>query len=307
MCVIQRPLAQGAVIPPPLKRAFLFPTAREILDVLVHYARLHRALATFDTKSKDDQASILKLLRTGPPAIGKVLAKGPLGAVLGTLNRLVPPADHEHAALGGAVLDHLPEQAPSDLRFDLAADILAMGDAARARPHLEECVAEDESTDAEAWIELGDARAHTGDAQGALDAWEHAGALDDSLGLAWARRGLLYAELGMADAAIAVLSDAVARDDDPHTWHTLARCLLAVGLEDDARGAGERAVDGYGDQSPDALYARGAVKALLGDADGAFADLLTAGTDVPDLLASALDDVDYLRLSEHPRWASIAG
>ena len=41
----------------------------------------------------------------------------------------------------------------------------------------------------------------------------------------------------------------MAREDDPQTWHTLTRCLLTVGLEDDARGAGERAVDGYGDQS----------------------------------------------------------
>ena len=273
----------------------------------MHYARLHRALSTFETKSADEQASLLKLLRTGPPAIGKVLSKGPLGAVLGTLNRIAPPDDPENANLWGAVLDQLPEQAPDDLRFDLAADVLAMGDAARARPHLEESVAEAESEDAEAWVELGDARAHTGDAQGALDAWEHAGTLDDGLGMAWARRGLLYADLGMTDAAIAVLSDAVAREDNPHTWHTLGRCLLQVGLNEDAHGALQRAIDGYGDDAPNDLYARGAAKALMDDADGAFGDLLTAGTDAPNLLSEALEDADYLRLSEHPRWATIAG
>jgi tetratricopeptide (TPR) repeat protein len=235
-----------------------------------------------------------------------VLSKGPLGAVLGTLNRIASPDEAINANLWGAVLDHLPEQAPDDLRFDLAADVLAMGDAQRARPHLEDCVAEAESTDAEAWIDLGDARAHTGDAQGALDAWEHAGTLDDTLGVAWARRGLLYADLGMDDAAIAVLS-AVAREDNPHTWHTLGRCLAKVGLDDDAQGALQRAIEGYGDETPDALFARGAAKALLGDADGAFNDLLSAETDAPGLASEALDHRDYQRLSDHPRWASIAG
>ena len=273
----------------------------------MHYARLHRALSTFDTKSTEEQAAIVQLLRTGPPAIGKVLAKGPLGAVLGTLNRIVSPDEIENAALWGAVLEHLPEQAPDDLRFDLAADVLAMGDAVRARPALEDCVAEAESTDAEAWLYLGDARVHTGDAQGALDAWEQAGSLDDALGAAWSRRGLLYAQLGMPDAAIAVLSDAVVREDEPQTWHTLGRCLVDVGLSDDAQGPLDRAIDGYGGDAADALYARGSVKALKGDADGAFTDLLSAGTDRPDLLAVALEDPDYCRLSDHPRWASISG
>jgi tetratricopeptide (TPR) repeat protein len=276
-------------------------------EVIVHYARLHRALATFDSKSKDEQAALVQLLRKGPPAIGKVLAKGPLGAVLGTLNRIVSPDEVENTALWGAVLEQLPEQAPDDLRFDLAADVLAMGDAARARPALEDCVAEAESTDAEAWLYLGDARAHTGDAQGALDAWEHAGTLDDALGAAWSRRGLLYAEIGMPDAAIAVLSEAVVREDEPQTWHTLGRCLVEVGLTDDAMGPLGHAIDGYGEDSADALYARGSAKALKGDADGAFQDLLTAGTEDATMLTDALEDEDYARLSDHPRWASISG
>jgi len=273
----------------------------------VHYARLHRSLATFDDKKAAEQDALRTLLRTGPATIGKVLAKGPINAVLGTLNRILPPDDPDNAALWGAVLDHLPEGAPADLRYDLAADLRAMGDVERALPHLEAFVAGSGAEDAEAWLEVGDARVDMGDAQGALDAWETAGKLDDALGAAWSRRGFLYAEIGMPDAAVAVLSDAVAREDDPETWHVLGRCLLAVGLDADARQPLERAIDGYGDADAFALYARGAAKALMGDADGAFNDLLTAGSDAAELLADATEDDDYLRLSDHPRWASIAG
>lgn len=273
----------------------------------MHYARLHRALSTFEDKSKDEQEAIVQYLRAGPVSIGKVMAKGPIGAVLGTLQRLLPPDETDNLALWGAVLDQLPEEAPSDLRYDLAADLRAMGDAARALPHLEAFAADEGAEDAEVWLELGDARVDTGDAQGALDAWEKAGELDDTLGAAWSRRGFLYAEIGMPDAAVAVLSDAVTREDDPETWHGLGRCLLAVGLDDDAKDPLDRAIEGYGDDGPDALYSRGAAKALKGDADGAFNDLLTAATDAPDLLADAAEDDDYLRLSEHARWASIVG
>jgi tetratricopeptide (TPR) repeat protein len=273
----------------------------------VHYARLHRALATLDQKSDAEKETLCAHLRTGPASIGKVLAKGPLNAILGTLDQLVPSDDPANVPIWGAVLDHLPDNAPADLRYDLAADVRAMGDAARALPHLETYVDEYADDEAEAWLELGDARVATGDAQGALDAWEKAGTLDDTLGAAWSRRGMLYAQIGMPDAAVAVLSEAVVREDDPDTWLLLGRCLIAVGLDEDAKSPLERAVAGYGDDHPEALYARGAAKALAGDADGAFNDLLSAGTEAPELLAEAVADADYLRLSEHPRWASIAG
>ena len=273
----------------------------------MHYARLHRALETLDQKSDSEKDALRTFLRTGPASIGKVLAKGPANAVLATLAQLLPSDDPQNAALWAACLEHLPERAPADLRYDLAADVRAMGDAARALPHLEDYAANEGAEDAEVWLELGDARVETGDAQGALDAWQKAGELDDTLGAAWSRRGTLYAEIGMPDAAVAVLSKAVAREDDPETWHVLGRCLIEVGLEDDAKTPLQRAIDGYGAADPDALYARGAARALAGDADGAFQDLLTAAAELDGLLADAAEDDDYLRLEGHPRWASITG
>ncbi len=273
----------------------------------MHYARLHRALVQFAEKSADEQAALIAHLRTGPAAIGKVIAKGPLDAVLGTLSEVVPADDPQNAALWGAVLEHLPEDAPADLRYDLASDVLALGDAAAALPHLEAFLEEGGDTDADVWLEIGDARVAVGNAQGALDAWEKAGQLDDTLGSAWSRRGFLYADIGMADAAIAVLSEAVTREDDPETWHALCRFLVNVGLPEDAKAPLSRAIESYGDEDPESLYARGAAKALAGDADGAFTDLLTAAADAAELLDDAREDDDYLRLSDHPRWASVAG
>ena len=273
----------------------------------MHYARLHRALSTLDKQSEAARASLITHLRTGPASIGKVLAKGPLGSVLGTLSELVPADEDANLAVWQAVADHLPEGTPTDIRYDLGADLRAMGDAARALPHLEAYTAQAGAEDAEAWLELGDARVDLADAQGALDAWEQSCALDDALAAGWARRGFLYAEIGMPDAAIGVLSESVAREDDPEVWLVLGRCLIASGLEDDAGEPLRRAIEGLGEDTPDSLYMRGAAKALTGDADGAFNDLLAAGTSDSEFFEAAQEDDDYLRLSEHPRWASIAG
>jgi len=280
---------------------------RRLWEPNVHYARLHRALSTLDKQSDDARAALVTYLRTGPASLGKVLQKGPMGAVLGTLSELVPSDDDANLAVWQAVSDHLPEGVPADVRYDLGADLRAMGDAARALPHLEAYAEGPGADDAEGWLELGDARVDLADAQGALDAWETSCALDDTLAAGWARRGFLYAEIGMPDAAIAVLSESVAREDDPEVWLVLGRCLLESGLADDAREPLQRAIAGLGDDSPDSLYMRGAAKALSGDADGAFNDLLAAGTDDAELFEAAQEDDDYLRLSEHPRWASITG
>jgi tetratricopeptide (TPR) repeat protein len=273
----------------------------------VHYARLHRALSTLDKQSEAARAALVTHLRTGPNSLGKVLSKGPLGDVLGTLAEFVPSDDIANLAVWQAVSDQLPEGVPSEILFDLGADLRAMGDAARALPHLETYTEEEGAEDAEAWLELGDARVDLADAQGALDAWEKSCALDDALAAGWARRGFLYAEIGMPDAAIGVLSEAVAREDDPEVWLTLGRCLLASGLGDDATDPLQRAIKGLDDDAPESLYMRGAAKALAGDADGAFNDLLAAGTADAGLLEAAQEDDDYLQLSSHPRWASITG
>ena len=283
------------------------PDSEWLREPIVHYARLIRALSTLDKQSADARAAIVAHLRTGPQSLAKVLDKGPLSGVLGSLAELAPSDDDANLPVWQAVSDQLPDDAPDDIRFDLGADLRAMGDAARAVPHLEAYTSGPGAEDAEGWLELGDARVDLADAQGALDAWEMSCALDDSLAAGWARRGFLYAEIGMPDAAVAVLSEAVAREDDPEFWLTLGRCLGDTGLDEEAQNALQRAIAGLGDDTPDTLYMRGAAKALSGDANGAFNDLLAAGGDDPELLEAAQEDDDYLRLVDHARWSTITG
>lgn len=272
----------------------------------MHYARLHRALCSLGSLSPEARTELVSLLRTGPATLGKVLAKGPVGDIVGALADITPTDDPANLAVWQAVVDHLPPETPADLRFDLGADLRAIGDAARALPLLEGWVADEGEDDADAWLEVGDARVDLGNAQGAIDAWERSAELDETLAAPWARRGFLYAEAGMPDAAVAVFSQAVAREDDPEVWLALGRCLLLVGVADEAKDALQRAVAGFPADDPYAVYLRGAARALLGDAEEALNDLLSASASAPELLAAAIEDEDYLRLSSHPRWSSIA-
>lgn len=273
----------------------------------MHYARVHRALATLDKQSAEKRAALLEHLRTGPASLAKVLAKGPVGAVLGAISDLAPPDNEANLAVWTAVAQQLPEDTPADVAFQVASDLREAGDAEAALPLIEAYIESDGADDADAWLELGDARVALGDAQGALDAWERSCELDDELYEPWARRGYLYSEIGMPGAAVPMLSEAAARDDDPELWLALGRCLVAVGVDDEARQALEKAIVAFDEGDPLSLYMRGAAKALIGDADGAFDDLMTLAVDGPEILASAAEDDDYLRLSEHPRWASVAG
>jgi tetratricopeptide (TPR) repeat protein len=93
------------------------------------------------------------------------------------------------------------------------------------------------------WLNLGIAQQRIGEYEEALDSFQRALYIDDSLADAWGSMGLIYYELEQFDSSEECYHSAIARDDSsPKIWNNLGVLYFSEGSHEEARQCFEEAI-----------------------------------------------------------------
>lgn len=235
----------------------------------------------------------------------------PFEVLADALQQLAPPGPAS-AGLWRAIAAAAPARAELVTLYNLGLSLRTEAGAPEAAMELFARALDMDPDDAELWFELGNARRDLGDAEGAMSAWVRAGELDPKLPGPWAGLGRLLIVQGRYQEARQALARLVALVDEAEHWHAYGQALQGCGRAEQAREALERAERGYsaglerGDD-PRLRYRRGAVRARLGLASAALADLQAAVESHPSWAQIAGEDSDYAALRGLPGWSGLPG
>ncbi len=167
--------------------------------------------------------------------------------------------------------------------------------------------------DAEVWLELGNARADAGDADGALAAWDRATQLEPTAPGPWIGRSRVLLQRGQLADALHSLARAADLTDHPELWHRCGSLAQRAGEVELGRESLGRAIAGYtrrleADEGPGYQHFwRGAARAALGQPDAALADLEAAIAHDAGWAARAPQANAWASLHQDPRFHALLG
>jgi FimV-like protein len=197
--------------------------------------------------------------RDSPPAKELLAARqevpdNPANAYRGPVKRYL--LDHEIAG-------------PNDTLYDAAAQVIDSSNLEAGTPALADLIRAQQPNQPSFSIELGDAMRHTGDLQGAIDAYKRALDLDPLSSRAQRRLAVTLGSAGQFDEAKAVLSGAIEREPNNELlWYEQAQLESRSGSTEKAVASLKKALHLKPDFA-DAWNNLGSILAQFGDQSGA--------------------------------------
>jgi tetratricopeptide (TPR) repeat protein len=123
------------------------------------------------------------------------------------------PANAYRGEVKRYLLDH-ERPGPADDLYDALAQVIDSSNLEAGIPQLQEAIRTQHPDQPNILIELGDAKRHTGDLSGAIDAYRQALQLDPLSSRAQRRLGATLGSIGQQDEALAVLQRAIEHEPD---------------------------------------------------------------------------------------------